>query len=445
MKLDPRPGWSLSIALLALLLTVLVPALAAAQPGDGEFIVNTTSPTKQRESLVAFSPDGGFTVVWRDYRAGLTARFFPAGQRPSEDVVLVENLIFDHSPGTGIIFSRRAADLLYLPGGDFYLFWTEEKSFLSAAPFYENYTTLDQDVLGQRFSAEGRPLGNRFRVHRAQRGLQRNPAVALDGDGGFLVAWEVDDDVTGVGPNEGVYVRRFNDRGAAVGPEIKLDERVGVSARLPALAAGADGGFLAVWQGEGDGTDGNDVFARLLDADGAPVGPQFQLNGPLPRDQFGPAVAAGADGNYLAVWYGPIENPVYYRVFGQMVGADGALLGPELRISESEVERAHALPKVAAAPSGEYLVAWLLWYQDFQTAVVGVHLDAQANALDDSFWISEHQTSSRTVSAAAAPGGRGYLVSWEGFTDGDLGISARRVAAPGPEVMFSSPVLQSLF
>lgn len=431
MKLAPRSCWFLSVALFA----PLVAAPAAAQPGDGEFRVNTTSPTKQRESVAAFSPDGGSTVVWRDLRAGLTARFFPAGRTPSEDVVLVDNRIFDQSPATGTIFSRRSPAIHYLDNGDFYLFWTEDKSFLSVAPFYENYTVIDEDVLGQRFNARGQAVGHRFRVHRSQRGLQRNPSVAPARGGGFLVVWETADGVAGVGPDDGVYARLFNARGAAVGPEVELDELQGVDARVPKLAAGTDGGFLAVWQGEGDGTDDYEVYARLLDADGVPEGSQMQLNsGAHTRDQGAPAVAAGADGDYLVTWFSPVGEPpgVVYRVFGQVVGADGALLGPETQLTDHEVERAHALPEVAASPRGGYLLAWLYWFGDFQTGVAGVHLDAQANALGEPFLISEHQTSSRSVSIAAGPNGD-FMATWEGFTDDEnLNVAARRI--PGPDV-----------
>lgn len=441
MKLDRPCTRALVAAAFALLLAVP----AAAQPGDdgNEFRVNTTSPTKQRESAVAFSPDGGFTVVWRDYRAGITARFFPANRRASEDVVLVANQIFDNNPGEGTIFSRLQPVLVYLDDGSFLLFWTEEKGYLRAAVFHYDYDVLEQDVYGQRFSAEGRPVGARFRVNRVQAGLQRNPAVAVGPDGGFLIAWDSSDGVSGVGPGDGVFVRGFTARGLAVGAELKLDEFAGVAARQPALAAGRDG-YLMVWEGDGDGTVGIEIFARLLDAGGEAVGPQFRLNGTAARDQRAPAVAAGADGGYLAVWYAGIETPGRYRIFGQAVGDDGALLGPELTVSASDVERAHVLPEIAASSSGEFLVGWLLWYGDFQTAVVGVHLDALGNPVGESFWISQHQTSSRTIAMAAGPRGD-YMATWEGFTTGtraaDLGIAARRIPSSRPQVPLAMPAV----
>jgi hypothetical protein len=427
----------------AALLALLVAAPAAAQLGDaeGEFRVNTTSPTKQRDTAAAFSPDGGFTVAWVDARVGITARFFPTAGPPTGDVVLVENLIFENNPGQGVIFSRLSPRLVYLDSGDFLLFWTEERGYLRAAVFHYDYDILEQDVFGQRFSADGSPVGRRFRVHRAQRGLQRNAAVAVDGEGGFLIAWDSSDQVTGIGPTDGVWARRFNARGLAIGPEIKLDEDPGVLARLPALAAGADGGFLAVWEGEGDGTDGTEVYGRLLDGRGQAVGPQFQLNTSVEHDQRAASVAAGRDGDYVVVWHAPrAGSQIHYRIFGQMVGTAGALLGSELQVSSSEIERAHALPRVTAAPSGEYLVAWLLWYGDFQTAVVGTRLDALGALSGEPFWISEHQTSSRTISLTAGPRGD-FLAVWEGFTDGELGISARRVPGSEPLNIPGSPVV----
>lgn len=420
------------IAALALVLLAAAPAAAQLGDAEGEFRVNTTSPTKQRESAAAFTPDGGFTVVWRDLRAGLTARFFPAAGPPSGDVVLVENLIFDNNPGRGVIFSRLNPRLVYLQDGSFLLFWTEERGYLRAAVFHYDYDILEQDVFGQRFSADGSPIGRRFRVHRRQRGLQRNPVVALDAGGGFLLAWDSSDDVSGIGPLDGVWSRRFNARGLAIGPEVKLDQDGGVGARLPAVAAGVDGGFLVAWEGEGDGTDGTEIYARLLDAAGQPDGPQFQLNNSLASDQRAVSVAGGRDGAYMVVWHGPRAGSlIHHRIFGQMIGADGALLGPELQLTASEVERAHALPQVVASPTGEYLLAWLLWYGDFQTAVVGARLDQLGAVSGEPFWISENQTSSRTVALAAGPHGD-FLAVWEGFIGEDLGITARRVPGTVP-------------
>lgn len=441
MRFDRRCAQALATAALALL--VAVPAGAQTGADDNEFRVNTTSPTKQRESTVAFSPDGGFTVVWRDLRAGITARFFPAHARPSEDVVLVPNLIFDNNPGQGTIFSRLQPVLVYLEDGTFLLFWTEEKGFLRAAVFHYDYDILEQDIFAQRFSAEGRPVGARFRVHSVQSGLQRNPAVAVGSDGDFLIAWDSSDGVSGVAPGDGIFARRFNSDGLSDGAEFKIDQGSGVSARLPALTAGRDG-YMVVWEGEGDGTEGSEVYGRLLDAEGDAVGPQFQLNATTLGEQRAPAVATGSDGNYMAVWYGRAESPIIYRVFGQAIGSDGALLGPELRISQSEVERAHALPEIAAAPNGEFLVAWLLWFGDFQTAVEAVRIDPLGNLVADDFRISQRPTSSRTISLAAGPRGD-YLATWEGFTAGnrpeDLGIAARRIPSSRPLITKAMPVL----
>lgn len=416
-------------------------SLAAwAQPGDGEFRVNTGPQAKQRNTAVAFAADGTFAVAWEDVRSGISVRVLP-GSYPSLDpaarvageILLVGNQIFNNNPGEGTIFARRDPALLFLPSGDFYLFWTEERAYLRAAPFYEDWNTLDMDVFAQRFNRTGQALSRRFRVNRDRRGLQQRPRVAATPAGGFLVAWDGSDGAPGNGRRDGVFARLFNARGVALGDDLKLAGDIGVAAENPAIAAGSNG-FLVAWEADGDGTDGTDVFGLVLDAKGAPVGSAMRLNSGAAGDQHSPAVAwDGTGGQYLVVWHGPNGEPLEHRVFGQMVGAGGSLLGPELQVSSGDGERAHALPEVASADGG-FLVAWLLWKGDFQTAVAGVRLDSTGNPAGEPFRISEIQTSSRTLAMAAAPDGDGYLVSWEGFTDGDLGISARHVPAGDPDV-----------
>src|SRR5262249_36628092 len=74
----------------------------------------------------------------------------------------------------------------------------------------------------------------------------------------------------------------------------------------PRIAMKPDGsGFVVVWQGP-DGGGGmspdSGIFARIYNANWQPVGNEFPVNTTLPEQQYEPAVAIDAAGNFVVVW-----------------------------------------------------------------------------------------------------------------------------------------------
>ncbi len=63
-------------------------------------------------------------------------------------------------------------------------------------------------------------LGPEFQVNSTTAGQQRNPAVAADGLGNFVVAWQ---SYPQDGSNYGVIGQRFNSAGAKVGSEFQVN------------------------------------------------------------------------------------------------------------------------------------------------------------------------------------------------------------------------------
>jgi hypothetical protein len=112
------------------------------------------------------------------------------------------------------------------------------------------------DILGQRFSNQGRPAGAKFVVNTTTMGFQRNPAISHDPAGNFVVAWQSD-----LGSKVGVFVRRYSAKGAPTGPEVEVasDAPNGVAPANPAVShLGTKGNFVVVWQ---DGSVGG-IYGR---------------------------------------------------------------------------------------------------------------------------------------------------------------------------------------
>ncbi len=92
----------------------------------------------------------------------------------------------------------------------------------------------------------------------------------------------------------------------------------------------------------------------------APLGPQFQINSYTTNDQGDVHVAAAADGIFVVVWtsrgsFGTDSS--YTSIQGQRYASDGATLGAQFQINSYTTLAQHS-PSVAAAPNGDFVVAW---------------------------------------------------------------------------------------
>lgn len=102
------------------------------------------------------------------------------------------------------------------------------------------------NIYQRRFSAAGAAstttdvLVNTYTTNR-----QSLPVVTVLADGGWVVAWESDNQD---GSYAGVYARRYSSTGTALGGEFRVATTVYDRQYRVGLAATSDGGFVATWQ-----------------------------------------------------------------------------------------------------------------------------------------------------------------------------------------------------
>ena len=71
---------------------------------------------------------------------------------------------------------------------------------------------------------------------------------------------------------------------------------------FPSVTSGADGSFVVVWEGMGQDGDHWGVFGRRYDSGGAAVGAEFQVNTYTAGFQGFPVVASDDSGDFVVVW-----------------------------------------------------------------------------------------------------------------------------------------------
>lgn len=286
----------------------------------GEFHVNTETIGDQVGAAVAFDSTGGFVVVWGQRYAGPGYRTGVFGQRFGGDGARIGaefrvNASTTEPTGGPSI----AAD----PSGGFVVVW------LGSSP--------TPGLKARRFDQKAVALGEEFRVNAETASYPGASAIAADGAGGFIVAW--DDFRQG-----GIFARRFAPGGIPVGNDFQVSMSDGLKIR-PSIAADASGNFVVVWDSVTHVVSGRRI------ADGVPAGAEFDVSTYMLDGESDVDVAANGVGNFVVTW----RNPSW--IYGQEIKATGALVGPPFKASADNVYPEYA-PSAFINNEGQCVVAW---------------------------------------------------------------------------------------
>ncbi len=155
--------------------------------------------------------------------------------------------------------------------------------------------------IGRIFDRLGNALTAEFLINEPSTATQIDPSVSCSRDSLFVCAFVDASGATGE-PRE-VLARLFDQNGVALGPQFLVNSSSAGMQRDPIVAMDADGDFVVVWQDE-SGTDGDGfgVFARLFDANGFAKGAQFAVAEVTAGDQRDPHVTMDYTGNFVVTW-----------------------------------------------------------------------------------------------------------------------------------------------
>jgi len=253
----------------------------------------------------------------------------------------------------------------------------------------------------------GIPLGPEFRVNTYTTNSQSLPAVASDSSGNFVVVWQSDQD-----GGFDVFGQRYASTGVRLGPEFRVNTYTTSTQRLPAVASGASGNFVVVWQSLYQDGSGYGVFGQVFAGSGAPLGPEFQLNTYTANSQSAPDVAADASGNFIVVWQSYTQDGSGYGVFGKRCCSSTGVLGPEFRVN-TYTTSFQRLPAVASDASGKFVVVWQSFLQDgYGDGVFGKAFGNSGAPLGPEFQLNTYTTRYQSGPDVAADAS-GFVVVWQ--------------------------------
>lgn len=164
------------------------------------FTINQVTTGQQTDFQIA-AAGTGFVVAYQDQPSSdvFLARFTATGTRIGTDTAVSANASNQYSP-----------DIAQLAGGGHVVVWTDNR-FGSA------------DVVAQRYDAAGVAVGGVFRVNVTDTNSDNAYSVEALADGGFLVAWSMNNSPTNAGDNA-LMGRRYAADGTPRGGEVVLNQ-----------------------------------------------------------------------------------------------------------------------------------------------------------------------------------------------------------------------------
>ncbi len=289
------------------------------------------------------------------------------------------------------------------------------------------------DVYARRFDPAGAPQGDEFRLNTSAAGNQFLAGVAMDPDGDFVVSWSG----AAPGASYGVYARRYNKAGQALGDEFSASTPTAGDQRYSQVALASDGSFAIAWSWLVPGLQ-NLVALRRFAADGAPLGdvllvdPQF---GPLGSNvnQLYPALALDPSGKLLVTYAESQGDPSGFEVRGRRYDAQGQPLGDSFLVNQTFAGD-QSNPAIGVDAQGRWVVTWSSQGQDASGwGVAARQFDDQGAPLDSEFLVNTATAGDQLNSTVAVAPQGDFTIAWSS-RDQDAsgwGVYAQRFSASG--------------
>jgi hypothetical protein len=176
------------------------------------------------------------------------------------------------------------------------------------------------DLIGQRFNQDGERLGDLFTVNDTDLVQSASyPAIDAERSGGFIITWvDLRDDYINI------YTQRYRDDGVPLDSNLRVAQNTDNNWIFdPEISINENGNFIILWE-EYDGQV-SDVFARLFLANGTPYGISFQVPANGSSNQQAPGVKMV--GNHIySVWMDNRASSTFFDIWSNIRQWDNPLM-----------------------------------------------------------------------------------------------------------------------
>ncbi len=303
---------------------------------EDEFVVNGKSEGNQTEPAVASSRRGDFAVVWQ-------------GPGPEEEDIFLR--LFDPN---GVAVTDDLLVNLNTPGRQLYPSVMRSDAGTIIVVWESRITTGDVDrsyVCVQLFDPNGSGRGGEILTDDPLNDC-RNPDVAVDGSGSFVVTWLRE---TGA---DRIVARRFDPNGVPAGEPFEVSTARITSITRPSISMNSLGYFVIAWDGDPNRAGDDDIHVRRYDPNAVPQGEPLIVNTLCAGAQQWPQVALNEGGEFVLVWEHNAADPnLATEIFARSFDPNGRPTGDQLQLNTYTQDK-QRYPDVTPGADGSFIAAW---------------------------------------------------------------------------------------
>jgi hypothetical protein len=267
-----------------------------------------------------------------------------------------------------------------------------------------NRLTNGLAVMGRRYNSSGIAQGVEFLVNTTLTGNQSLPVVAMNEVGNFVVAWQQE---TGMNAID-IYAQRFNSDGIAQGSEFLVNTFTTGSQSQPSIAMDSNGRFIIVWQSYNqDAALSDGIYAQRYNAIGVPQGSEFLVNSTTIQNQQNPSIAIDNNGNFAIAWQS-IGHADGNRVYAKLYNNSGVI-----RVDEFQVGDQALRPTISMAGTGHFMIGYESSQNGPGTDIHARSYDQNAIAQGAAFCINTSLSGSQLYAGSATNKNGKSVVAWE--------------------------------
>ncbi len=368
----------------------------------------------QMNPRVLADGSGGAFVVWEDYRVSPTDGNIYIQRISPQGVVLWGA---GGSPVCTATGNQRGPVISPNGLGGVLIAWTDERAGAATA-----------DIYAQRFTAAGLAQWTADGVAMCTAaGLQQDPTVVTDTQGGAICAWR---DSRGV--DQDIYAQRVNEQGVAQWTANGVAVCTSVNNQdTPIAIPDGSGGVIVAWN-DARGAD-QDVYAQRLNSAGTPL---WLANGvaacATTGNQSRPRLCTDGSGGAIVVWED--SRGANVDIYAQRLGgATGAAQWMANGVPVCTAATDQLTPAIVVDPVGGAIVSWTDSRNSTGSDIYAQHLNLDGTVL----WTANgvrlcDAGGNQDRPDVAADGNGGANVSWRDYRNGSYSdLYSQRIDATG--------------
>ncbi len=277
------------------------------------------------------------------------------------------------------------------------------------------------------------PTGGEFLVNTETADAQTAPSVTVLSDGSYVVVWQ---SLGQDGSSYGIFGQRLDATGAPVGIEFQINTYTDSLQRDATVVALSTGGFVVGWESFGQDGDQRGVYGQLFNASGSPVGGEFRFNTETTGNQYEPQIAALADGGFIVTWPSDKQDGDAFGIFAQRYDVNGNPVGPEFQVNTT-TDGFQATPSVIGLPDGGFIISWKSQNEGDEAAgIYAQRYTSNGTPVGGEFRLSTDVANDQQVAQMVILADGGLLVVWEssGQDGAAAGIYGQRFDTSGAPV-----------